>query len=327
MPGLWLALFAGLVQALNVHYTLDASWPKQLPVNSSAFTSVAFDPVYQEVYVLQRGKTVPPVLVFDIAGNLVRSWGGVGPSRLFENEHGLFVQNKGGNSIIWVTDSRNCTVQAFDVFGKQLALLGSPGVCDHSLYPLHFGNVADVTSDGTNLYISDGDGGVNDRILKLDADLNLVWSVGANSTGTKPGEFNSPHSIAWSNGYLYVADRENNRTQIFTDGTGAFYAEFKGGSSGVCQPQTPWSVRTDPANNLLFMIDSFFFPAPLAQSRLLLFDTHNRSTCKIISGIPVGLSDSEAHLMSYDSGSMAIYVAFVNGAPFVQRYVPIPQQP
>jgi len=309
------------VQAINLRYALDPSWPKQLPANASAFSAVAFDPVYQEIYVLQRNKLVDPVLVFDIAGNLARSWGGVGPTRLFENEHGLYVQNKGGNSIIWVTDSANCTVQAFDVFGQRLALLGSPGVCDHSIYPLHFGNVADVTSDGSNIYISDGDGGVNDRVVKLDSDLNVVWTVGLNTTGSRPGEFASPHSIAWNNGYLYVADRENNRTQIFTD-KAAFVAELKGKSTGSCEPQTPWSVRVDRKNNLLFVIDSFFQPGPAAQGRLLVFDMQN-FTCNIVSGIPIGFSTSEAHLMTYDEGSMSIYVAFIAGAPFVQRYVPI----
>lgn len=44
--------------------------------------------------------------------------------------------------------------------------------------------------------------------------------------GTKPGEFNTPHSVALdSKGTVYVSDRENNRIQIF-DPNGKFLRQW-----------------------------------------------------------------------------------------------------
>jgi len=321
---MWILTFcAGLVHA-SLHYQLDPNWPIDIPVGLSAVSAVAFDPVYQEVYVLHRSKQLAPVLVFDVVGHLLRSWGGINETRMFEKEHGLFVQRNGGDPVIWITDSLNCTVQSFDVFGKRLSLLGSPGQCDHSLFPLHFGNVADVTADDdANIYIADGDGGVNNRVVKLDRNLNVVWSLGLNTTGTGPGQFASPHSIACLDGYLFVADRENNRTQILTD-DGDYVGELSGKSSGSCQPQTSWSVRVDHRQNLLFLVDGGFQPGPPTQGRLIVLDVGRgmvNMSCSAVTGVVIGKSSSEPHEIGYDEDSMAVYVAFINDYPMLQRYV------
>jgi DNA-binding beta-propeller fold protein YncE len=67
--------------------------------------------------------------------------------------------------------------------------------------------------------------------------------------GTGPGEFNVPHSIvADSQGRLYVADRENNRIQIF-DSNGDFISEW----THVGQP---WALAiTSGPNQIIFMTD------------------------------------------------------------------------
>ena len=44
--------------------------------------------------------------------------------------------------------------------------------------------------------------------------MNISFRGG--NPGTDPGEFNIPHNIAIDNdSYIYVADRENHRIQIF----------------------------------------------------------------------------------------------------------------
>jgi hypothetical protein len=269
------ALAALAVQVAALQYQLDPSWPKQpLSADITGVSAAAFDDTSQEIYVLQRGAAVPPILVYDKAGNLLRTWGGVNASRVVGAGHGLHIMQKQGSSPwIWITDSQNCTVQAFDPSGRRLALLGSPGVCSHNLYPLQFGSVADITSDSNgNIYISDGDGGVNDRVVKLNRDLRLEWSVGLNSTGPGPSQFSSPHSLAYQARFdrLFVADRGNNRTQVFNASTGDFLGEWRG--AGECEPLTPWCVRVDEKNQLLFLIDSGFGTGPLLQGRLLVFD-------------------------------------------------------
>jgi sugar lactone lactonase YvrE len=72
------------------------------------------------------------------------------------------------------------------------------------------------------LYISDGYG--NARIHKYTLDGKLLMSWG--EPGTDPGQFNIPHNICCDpDGWIYVADRENHRVQVF-DGNGKFEAKW-----------------------------------------------------------------------------------------------------
>src|SRR5258708_11836914 len=82
-----------------------------------------------------------------------------------------------------------------------------------------FRQVTDVAFDPAgNAFISDGY--INSRVAKVDR--NGKWLKSWGDRGTKPGEFNTPHSIAAdAKGNIYVADRGNRRIQGF-DGEGAF---------------------------------------------------------------------------------------------------------
>jgi len=61
-------------------------------------------------------------------------------------------------------------------------------------------------------------------VLKFDKDGNHINSWG--KKGTAPGEFDVPHSIAIdADGLVYVADRGNQRLQIF-DADGKFIKEW-----------------------------------------------------------------------------------------------------
>ena len=56
---------------------------------------------------------------------------------------------------------------------------------------------------------------MNARIVKFSKDGKFIKEWG--KLGTGPGEFNTPHALALdSKGGLFVADRSNNRIQIFT---------------------------------------------------------------------------------------------------------------
>ena len=69
-------------------------------------------------------------------------------------------------------------------------------------------------SPGGDLYISDGYG--NARVHRFTADGRLVSSWGAPGKSA-PSEFHVPHGV-WvhNDGRVFVADRENNRIQIFS---------------------------------------------------------------------------------------------------------------
>jgi len=81
-----------------------------------------------------------------------------------------------------------------------------------------FDEVTDVAFDPDgNVYFSDGYN--NARVAKYDTDGNWITSWG--ERGSEPGQFRVPHGIAADNqGRIYVADRSNNRIQVFeSDGT------------------------------------------------------------------------------------------------------------
>lgn len=60
---------------------------------------------------------------------------------------------------------------------------------------------------GSSLYITDSG---NDRLLKRSAtDLSFMSKVGV--LGSGDDEFNYPHGVAYSNGFIFVADSENHR--------------------------------------------------------------------------------------------------------------------
>jgi DNA-binding beta-propeller fold protein YncE len=76
--------------------------------------------------------------------------------------------------------------------------------------PFHYPtNLA--TGPGGELYVSDGYG--NARVHKFAADGRLLFSWG--EPGSGPGQFHIPHGIAYRQGIVYVADRENSRVQLF----------------------------------------------------------------------------------------------------------------
>jgi hypothetical protein len=74
------------------------------------------------------------------------------------------------------------------------------------------------------VYVTDGHGR-NDRVVKFSKEGKFIKAWGHHGFG--PGEFDQPHDIALdSTGRVFVADRTNNRVQIF-DADGNFIAQWK----------------------------------------------------------------------------------------------------
>jgi DNA-binding beta-propeller fold protein YncE len=137
---------------------------------------------------------------------------------------------------IWVTDKGSDMVIKFDKEGRVAMVFGrKQEASDDGTGPLKepdpplpaedgtFRQVTDVAWDKDgNTYISDGY--INSRIAKIDKNGNWLKSWG--EPGDKPGQFNTPHSIAIdAQGNIYVADRGNHRIQVF-DGDGKFLRQI-----------------------------------------------------------------------------------------------------
>ena len=73
-----------------------------------------------------------------------------------------------------------------------------------------------------DIYVSDGYG--NARVHKYSPDGKLLRSWG--EPGIDPGQLNIPHNICSdADGWVYVADRENHRVQVF-DGDGKYETQW-----------------------------------------------------------------------------------------------------
>ena len=167
-----------------------------------------------QIYVFNRGEH--PMMVFDRDGNFLRSWG----EGVFPRAHGVFMAPDG---TIWLTDDGDHSVRQCTLDGKILLTLGTPGKPTPYMSgdPFHRCTHTAMAPNG-DIYVSDGYG--NSRVHKYAPDGRLLLSWGG--PGTDPGEFNIAHNITCdADGWVYVADRENYRVQVF-DGNGKYETQW-----------------------------------------------------------------------------------------------------
>ena len=166
------------------------------------------------VFVFNRGEH--PMIVFDREGNFLRSFG----EGLFPRAHGVFMAP---DDTVWLTDDGDHTVRQCTLEGKVLLTLGISGkpAPYMSGEPFHRCTHTAMSPQG-DIYVSDGYG--NSRVHKYAPNGKLLFSWGG--PGTDPGEFNIAHNIACdADGWVYVADRENHRVQVF-DSNGKYETQW-----------------------------------------------------------------------------------------------------
>jgi hypothetical protein len=223
----------GVVGSGDYTYRVVADWAK-LPIGWT-FRDVAAVAVDSQdrVYVFNRGEH--PMMVFDRDGNLLNSWG----EQLFHRAHGLHV---GPDDTLYCTDDGDHTVRKCTMDGKLLLEIGIPGRPSGFMSGAPFNRCTHTAlSPDLDIYVSDGY--ANARVHKFAPDGKLLFSWG--ECGADPGQFNIPHNIVSDpDGWIYVADRENHRVQIF-DGNGRFETQWnnlhrpcglymEGGAHGCC---------------------------------------------------------------------------------------------
>ncbi|MGH7112948.1 MAG: peptidyl-alpha-hydroxyglycine alpha-amidating lyase family protein, partial [Stellaceae bacterium] len=166
------------------------------------------------VYVFNRGEH--PVMVFDRDGKFLRSWG----EGQYPRAHGVHM---GPDDSIYLTDDGGHFVRKCSLDGKVLLELGVPGEPKPYMSgePFHRCTHTALSPKG-DIYVSDGYG--NAKVHKYSPDGKLLMSWGG--PGTNPGEFNIVHNICTdADGWVYVADRENHRIQVF-DGNGKYETQW-----------------------------------------------------------------------------------------------------
>lgn len=186
-----------------------------------------------------RGPANPPILEFDPSGKLLKSFG-VG---LFAYPHGFTVDGDGN---LWATDvndqemilgmsARNSegVIMGQEVLklspeGKVLMVLGKEGVAGTGPDAFDRPTSVAVAPNG-DIFVSDGHDPNKysaGRVVKFSKDGRFIKTWGRK--GSAPGEFDEPHDvfIGGSRGWVYVADRKNNRIQVF-DQDGKLIAAWK----------------------------------------------------------------------------------------------------
>lgn len=257
-------------------YKVDATWPKPLPevkdekgnmhMQLSGQTGGVCIDSHDHVIVMSRGwqwsslgKLVgweldsgvpaPPVVVYDLQGNVLSTWGDAsllkseGGSKVMpEGFHGCWVDYEDN---IWILGNADGVAQKYNHDGSKMLLqIGTKGLCDGppDLNPKAFfptcgspgnntsktllnqpsdievdPNPDPVTGKRGSIYIADGYG--NHRMVVFDAQGKFLRQWG--SRGSGPTQFadvggGHPHCVALAkDGLVYTCDRGNNRILVF----------------------------------------------------------------------------------------------------------------
>jgi DNA-binding beta-propeller fold protein YncE len=237
----------------------------------------------------KRANGAPPVLEFDSTGKLLSSWGGDAPGYDWpEREHGITADAKG---FIWISGnggwpkvapggSTDDMILKFTNTGKFVMQIGRRGQSKGDADTTNVHQPADAFVDtATNeLYVADGYG--NHRVIVFDAEtgkFKRTWGAfggkpeppaptGPRASGAVPTQATNPdgpsqyglvHAIKVSNdGMVYVADRANNRIQVFTT-EGKYLRQVKITNEGGVNPvPAGFAFSADPKQQFLYVVDS-----------------------------------------------------------------------
>ena len=277
----------------------------------------------------------PPVMEFDEAGTYVQGWGGAGDGYEWPaDEHAIHVDFKGN---VWISSAggpRLATKQEnqilkFTQAGKFLLQIGRRGMSKGSLDTSNFNNAADIHVYAKTNEVFVADGYVNRRVIVLDADTGAfkrMWGAYGNApddaapnapTDDGPGaaQFNLVHGVRVSDdGLVYVADRRNNRMQVFTI-DGKFQRElFVERKTKLLGTSFSVAFSPDPRQEYLYLADA-------GNGRVHIYD---RRTLAEVGGFGrIGHYAGEfvfLHVVAADSKGN-LYTAEVGGGRRVQKFL------
>jgi DNA-binding beta-propeller fold protein YncE len=237
----------------------------------------------------------PPVLEFDRNGKFLQAWGGPGQGyEWFASEHAIFVDSKDN---VWLSGNakEDNQILKFTTKGKLLLQIGHAGKNLGSNDTANLGGPAGlfVYPKTNELFVADGY--FNHRVIVFDADTGAYkrhWGAYGKKPddnlklppraqlvqGPPPEGFNNPvHAVLVTNDdMVYVADRSNNRLQLFKP-DGRFVREVFISRNTLQNEGTvhAFAVSPDKDQKFLYVVDG-----SNKAIRIL-----NRQTLEIVSSV------------------------------------------
>jgi len=191
-------------------YEWDGNWAKLPQGKKFGFTHGVITDKQDRVFV--HSTCDQGIMIFDRDGNFIKSWGPEWES----HAHGMFYSMENGKEYLYLTSNGRQDMVKTTLDGEVVLRIGLPPVKE--AYPtadLYKPTDTAIAPNG-DIYIADGYGEF--WIHRYDKKGNHIQSWGGK--GTEPGKMSCPHGI-WidtrkKEPEIYVADRGNNRLQIFT---------------------------------------------------------------------------------------------------------------
>jgi DNA-binding beta-propeller fold protein YncE len=189
------------------------------------------------VWVFNRGPR--PVMKFDKSGKLLDAWA----ETPVKSSHGIRIDPAGN---VWLADVEGHAIMQFTPEGRLLKMFANAGkTAGNNETPYAFNRPTGLAFHPSgDFYVSDGY--VNSRVVRYTQDGTYVKHWG--KKGKLDGEFDLVHDIAIdARGRVYVADRSNDRVQIF-DAEGNFLGKW----TDIGQP---WGLYYAAREQAIYMAD------------------------------------------------------------------------
>lgn len=272
------------------HFLVDPLWPKPLPNHWVQGNTIGVDVDDRDhIFIVHRNTEsqfmriqeiglyagvaecctpAPPILEFDLEGNLINAWGGPvegAPYQWPESNHGIEVAPDGN---VWIGGNGGGDSHAlvFTRDGEFVRQVGIPGQDADSNSETHYGRIAEIAIDEAAGEVYFADGYTHKRVAVVDLEGNFLryWGAYGNRpdddadvtyTPGVPGpqQFRGPvHCAEPSNdGLVYVCDRGADRIQVFrTDG--AYVQEVIISPATLAQGST-WDIAFSPDDEQEFI--------------------------------------------------------------------------
>ncbi len=218
-------------------FEADASWPK-LPADWSWGQVIGiFADTQGHVWTSSRSR----IAEWAPDGTLIQSWDARGPNGNWSTIHGLFVDH---NGFVWTNARESHLTVKFTKSGQVAMVIGTFNETGGSNDTTLMGRPSDIWVDAADNEVFVADGYGNRRVIVFDGATGRYlrhWGAygkrpedpppsagpagGGAGSPAKPGDvvptappaqLRIPHGIAGSrDGLIYVADRANNRLQVF----------------------------------------------------------------------------------------------------------------